>query len=238
MSEYLLMEYISQECISGNFYSYERISTEEERGKQKFTRQTSALDKFEKDYNITFLIRFKEDKSGKNFTDRIEWNKLEKIIRPGDTIVFKDIYRFTRETENGYEKYMELLNKGINLIFIDNPTVSTPYIKQLLKVAEEQSIVARISLENTIKLLLIVELDRAEQERLITVKRITDGIRVSNKKSGRPTGKLDKMSDGLQKDIQLYLKDRDIKQIDLMNKYDISRNTLKKYVKILKDKSN
>ena len=78
-------------------------------------------------------------------------------------------------------KYMELLNKGIELIFIDNQTVSTPYIKQLLNVAKAQNLVARTSLESTVKLLLIVELDRAEQERKITVQRIKDGIEAGSK---------------------------------------------------------
>ena len=140
-----------------NVYSYMRISTEEERGLQKFSRQESALKKYAKQNNIEYLLEFKEDKSGKNFTDRKQWNKLESILQAGDTVVFKDIYRFTREAENGYKKYMELLEKGIELIFIDNQTVSTPYIKQLLNIAKEQNIVAKTSLESTVKLLLIVE---------------------------------------------------------------------------------
>ena len=90
------------------------------------------------------------------------------------------------------------MNKGVELIFIDNPTVSTTYIKQLLNVAEKQNLVAKTSLENTVKLLLIVELDRAEQERKILIKRITDGIKNSGKKQGRKPGQLDKMTDELQ----------------------------------------
>jgi DNA invertase Pin-like site-specific DNA recombinase len=73
-----------------------------------------------------------------------------------------------------------------------------------------------------------------EQERKITVQRIKDGIEASSKRSGRATGKLDKMSDGLKADIQLFIKDRSIKQIDLMQKHNISRNTLKKYIEIVK----
>jgi len=130
---------------------------------------------------------------------------------------------------------MELLNKGIELIFIDNQTVSTPYIKQLLSVAREQNLVAKTSLESTVKLLLIVELDRAEQERATTVQRIKDGIAASSKKSGRPEGKLDKMTDALKEDIQLFLNDRSVKQIDLMKKHNLSRNTLKKYIMLAKD---
>lgn len=218
-----------------NFYSYMRISTEEERGLQKFTRQKNALQRYAKENDIEYLLEFKEDKSGKNFTGRKQWQKLEQIVQAGDTIVFKDICRFTRQAEQGYTKYMELLNKGIELIFIDNQTVSTPYIKQLLNVAKEQNLVAKTSLENTVKLLLIVELDRAEQERATTVQRIKDGIAASDKKSGRPPGKLDKVTDALKADIQLYLKDRTIKQVDLMKKHNISRNTLKKYIALAND---
>ena len=152
-----------------NIYSYMRISTEEERGLQKFTRQENALKKYAKENGIEYLLEFKEDKSGKNFEERKQWKKLESILQTGDTVVFKDICRFTRNAEQGYKKYMELLEKGIELIFLDNQTVSTPYIKQLLNVAKEQNLVAKTSLESTVKLLLIVELDRAQQEREMTV---------------------------------------------------------------------
>lgn len=216
-----------------NIYSYERISTKEKRGLQSFNRQDKALERYAKEINKEYLLQFKEDVSGKNFTDRKEWNKLESILKPTDIIVFKDISRFTREAENGYKKYMELLEKGVDLIFIDNPTVSTPYIKQLLSVAKEQNLVAKTSLESTVKLLLIVELDRVQTERELTIKRIKDGIAASNKKSGRKTGNLDKMSDDLKIDIERYLTDRNIKQIDLMKKHNISRNTLKKYAELI-----
>ncbi|MDY4971496.1 MAG: resolvase, partial [Lachnospiraceae bacterium] len=90
------------------------------------------------------------------------------------------------------------------------------------------------SLKDTIELLILVELDRAEQEREITVKRIKDGIAASDKRSGRKPGTLDKMSDELRADSIAFLSDRSIKQVDLMNKYHISRNTLKKYVELVK----
>ena len=218
-----------------NYYSYMRISTKQERGLQKFTRQEKALERYAKENDIEYLLQFKEDASGKNFSDRKQWQKLESIVQSGDTIIFKDICRFTREAENGYNKYMELLNKGVELVFIDNQTVSTSYIKQLLNVAKSQNLVAKTSLESTVKLLLIVELDRAEQERLTTVQRIKDGIKASDKQSGRKQGQLDKCTDELKRDIQLFLNNRSIKQIDLMNKHDISRNTLKKYIALAKE---
>ena len=214
----------------GNYYSYARISTKQERGLQTYNRQEAALDKYAKTHNIEYLLQFKEDESAKDFTGRKEWNRLERLLQPGDTVVFKDISRFTREAENGYQKYMGLLSKGVDLIFIDNQAVSTPYIKKLLNVAEQQNLVAKTSLESTVKLLLIVELDRVEQERLIFIQRVKDGIAASDKASGRKQGQLDKMTPELEEDIRQYLADRSIKQIDLMRKHHISRNTLKKYI--------
>ena len=217
----------------GNVYSYMRISTQEERGLQKFTRQENALERYAKEHGMEYLLEFREDKSGKDFSNREQWKKLESIAQPGDTIVFKDICRFTRQAEAGYEKYMELLNRGIELIFIDNQTVSTPYIKQLLNVAKEQNLIAKTSLESTVKLLLLVELDRAETERITTAQRIKDGIAASDKKSGRPVGKLDKMSDDLKADIMAYMADRSAKAVDIMRKHGISRNTFKKYCEVV-----
>lgn len=218
----------------GEFYSYKRISTDSER--QNFNRQIRSLEKYATDHNIEYLLEFTEEKSAKSFDDRPQFLKLDKILQSGDTVVFKDLSRFTREAENGYKKYMEWLERGINIIFIDNPTVSSDYIRQMTKVAEEQDIVTKTALEGVIKLLLIVELDRAEQHRKYISKAITDGIAASVKKSGRRPGQLDKMTPSLESDINIYLHDRTVTQIELMKKHDISRNTLKKYINLTKQK--
>lgn len=212
-----------------------RISTKEERSMQKFSRQEKALESYAEKNGIEFVGEYQDDASGKSF-DRPDWKRLEKAVKNGGcVIVFKDLSRFIRDAELGYAKYMELMLKGVDLIFLDNPTVSTPYIKQLMNVAEAQALVAKTAMENTVKLLLIVELDRVEQERETLIKRIKDGIAASKKQQGRKAGQLDKMSAELKQDIEKYLADRTIKQVDLMNKHNISRNTLKKYVSLLKE---
>ena len=185
--------------------------------------------------NIDYVFEFKEDASGKSFTNRSEWNRLEKIIQPNDTIVFKDITRFTRESENGSIKYMELMAKGINLIFLDNPTLSTDYIKELISTAKNMNFLEKTINEMLVKVLLAAELTRAEQERLTISQRTKDGMAASPNKAGRKVGQLDKMTEALENDIRRYLTDRSIKQVDLMNKYKISRNTLKKYISLLAD---
>ena len=78
-----------------------------------------------------------------------------------------------------------------------------------------------------------MELDRVEQERLILQKRIKDGIAASGKKSGRKVGSLEKFTPEIETDILYYLHDRSIKQVDLMKKHHISRNTLKKYARVI-----
>lgn len=218
-----------------NTYFYLRISTKESNDKQSFQRQYKSLEAYAKENDLKFTDRYiyKDDVSGSTF-ERLEWQELEANLREGDTIIFKEISRFTREAENGYIKYMELMNKGINLVFIDNPTVSTDYIKNLTSVANSMNLVTKTALEGTIKLLLIVELDRVQQEREIIVKRIKQGIMASNKKSGRKQGQLDKMNYELREDIKLFINDRTIKQVDLIKKHNISRNTLKKYVEMIK----
>ena len=120
----------------GNYYSYKRISTDQEH--QNFNRQIKSLEKYASDHNIEYLIDFTEEKSAKNFSERPQFKKLDKILQAGDTVVFKDLSRFTREAENGYKKYMEWLDRNINIVFIDNPTISSDYIKQMMTTAKNR----------------------------------------------------------------------------------------------------
>lgn len=213
-------------------FSYSRISTDEE--KQKFNRQEKALSKYAQEHGIKYFREFKDECSGSTF-ERPEFKELDAHLQRGDTVVMKDLSRFSREAENGYKKYMQWLNKGINIVFIDNPTISSDYIRQMISTAEQQDLVTKTAMEAIIKLLLIVELDRAEKQREYISKAIKDGIEASDKKSGRKEGQLDKMTDALHDDIILYLGDRSVTQIELMKKHEISRNTLKKYVEIIKE---
>lgn len=215
-------------------YFYMRISTKETNDKQSFTRQNRALEKYAEENNLKYNDRyiFKDDVTGSTF-NRSDWRELESIIREGDTIIFKEISRFTRQATEGYNKYMELMNKGVNLVFIDNPTVSTDYIKQLTKIANEQDLVTRTALEGTIKLLLIVELDRVQQERETIVKRIKQGIEASEKVNGRPKGKVAKLSNELRQDIINLYENGLISKNKLAQKHNISRNTLDKYIKMV-----
>ena len=81
-----------------NYFAYMRISTKEERGKQKYTRQENSLQRYARTKNIDYVFEFKEDASGKSFTNRSEWNRLEKIIQP-TTLLFSRISQGLHENQ-------------------------------------------------------------------------------------------------------------------------------------------
>lgn len=230
-------------------YGYMRISTKEERGKQKFTRQEQALARYAKETGEDFLLTFSEDQSGKTFKNRKEWQRLEKLVLSQNdtsnvTVVFKSVDRFTRNVDEGLEKYMLLMNAGVSLVFIDNPTLNTDYMRNLLNIAEKQEDrIAKESLTFIARILLIAELDRAEKERETISKRTKDGMsarkaaaeeRGEHWAAGRKPGQLDKLTPELETDIKAYLSDRSIKGINLMKKHRISRNTFTKYCEHVK----
>lgn len=227
-----------------NVYGYMRISTKEERGKQQYTRQEQALNRYEKETGEEFVLVFKEDQSGKTFKNRTQWKKLESIVQSGDCIVFKSIDRFTRNVDEGLEKYMDLMQKGVSLCFLDNPTLSTDYMKNLLNIAANQEDrIAKESLTFIARILLIAELDRAEKERQTISKRTKDGMAARKAeaeaagkewRAGRKPGQVDKLTPELEADIALYITDRSIKGSDVMKKHNISRNTFRKYTEIVK----
>lgn len=218
-------------------YYYMRISTKEDRELQSYQRQKKALERYAEEIGVSMTQHntYKDDVTGSTF-DRKEWKELEERVKKeikNDSveIVFKDISRFSREAENGFNKYMELYNMGIKLTFLDNQTVSSDYIRNISDMNNNLSFTNKVALQSIVNILIAVELDRAEKQREYISKAITDGIMASDKKSGRKSGQLDKMTNELRVDIEKWLKDRGVKQIDLMKKHKISRNTLVKYIK-------
>lgn len=121
-------------------------------------------------------------------------------------------------------------------------TISTDNVRHLLEVADENSQESKSFLMQTfdefkkfmIKILIVSELDRAERERLLISQRTKDGM-IVGRKPGRKEGTMEKLNKELEQDIMCYLDDRSVMQVDIMRKHDISRNTLKKYAKLLSE---
>ena len=104
-------------------YGYCRISTP----KQKIQRQ---IDNIKKEYENAIIIE--EAYTGTKIS-RPEFDKLLKKIKEGDTIVFDEVSRMSRNAEEGYKLYEKLYKQGINLIFIKEPHINTSTYKKALK---------------------------------------------------------------------------------------------------------
>lgn len=221
-------------------YGYCRIST----SKQNIERQVRNI---EREYPNAKII--KEVYTGTKI-NRIEFNKLLKIVKQGDTIVFDSVSRMSRNAEEGFKLYEELFNKGIELVFIKEQHINTSTYKKALS--------NNIKLTNTnvdfildginkylmalAKEQIILAFAQAEKEVQDLHQRTKEGIetaRLNGKQIGQRAGiKLTtKKSIKAKEDIIKYSKDfkGSLADVDVMKLLGISRNSFYKYKKELKE---
>ena len=106
---------------SNKIYGYCRIST----AKQSIDRQNRNISAAYPNAHI-----FQEAYTGKRISGRREFEKMTKVVREGDTIVFDSVSRMSRNAEEGIEQYMKWFNAGINLCFLKEPQINTETYKQ------------------------------------------------------------------------------------------------------------
>ncbi len=104
-------------------YGYVRVSTLE----QNKERQIQNI---LREYPEAIIIS--EEYTGKTM-DRPSWNKLCKKLRKGNVVVFDEVSRMSRNAEEGFEVYQELYEKGVELIFLKEPHISTTSYREALK---------------------------------------------------------------------------------------------------------
>ena len=107
---------------ANRIYGYARISTM----KQNIQRQ---LDNIKRLYPTATLIT--EEYSGTT-TDRPNLQKLLKNLHEGDTIVFDEVSRMSRNAAEGVELYEKLFDAGVNLVFIKEPHINTSVYRDKL----------------------------------------------------------------------------------------------------------
>lgn len=66
-------------------------------------------------------------------TNRPEWNKLFKAAKAGDTIIFDSVSRMSRNADEGIEAYMNLLDRGVNLVFLKEHYIDTETYMENIK---------------------------------------------------------------------------------------------------------
>ncbi|MGN1141100.1 MAG: recombinase family protein [Oliverpabstia sp.] len=240
----------------GKIYGYARVSTKT----QRLDRQIKNINDYCKEKRIEHI--FKEKYTGTK-TDRPQFRKLLSVLQEGDTVIFDSVSRMSRNAEEGYELYMELLKKGIDLVFLKEPHINTSYYKQMQAKKIQIASTGKKSADSLIQSILNaityfqneetkekirIAFEQAEKEVKDLHVRISEGIKTTQqmnkmlpegqrKQIGQKKGStfVTKKSIEMKKNIRKMSKDFDgnMKDIEILNILPISRNTYYRYKKEL-----
>lgn len=219
----------------GKDYGYARISTK----RQSINRQIRNILAVSPD-----AIIFQEVFTGTKFYGRKELDKLLRVVKSGDRIIFDSVSRMSRNADEGVALYFELYDKGISLVFLKEPHINTDVYKEALQrqvaltgedvdyILNGVNIYLRKLAESQIKISFM----QAEKEVEDLHKRTSEGL-LTAKLEGKQVGgvkgrKLNvKKSVVAKSKIQELSKDFDgsLSDVDLMAIVGVSRNTYYKY---------
>lgn len=107
-------------------YGYMRVSTKH----QDIGRQRVNILKA-----YPNAILYEEKHSGGDYGGCVELDKLLKIVKAGDTIIFDSVSRFSRDNVTGPQEYKRLFKENINLVFLNEPYINTDNYKKALDIA-------------------------------------------------------------------------------------------------------
>ena len=174
-------------------YAYCRVSTQHQKIARQITNITAIYP------NATIIREF--------FTgttqNRPQWEKFIPQVKKDDTIVFDSVSRMSRNAEEGFKDYKMLYERGVHLIFLNEPLINTSVFdstrNNLLNVNIETGNAAvdtffkgNIELINNFMMALAEEqikaaFDQSEKEVTDLHSRISQGIREA-KKNGTQIG--------------------------------------------------
>lgn len=222
------------ESKGNTVWGYARIST----GKQSIERQIRNIKSA-----FPQAIIVQEVFTGTS-CNRVEWNKLVKHLRQGDTVIFDSVSRMSRNAEEGFTIYKDLFEKGINLVFLKERHIDTDtYKKALESNIKMTGTCVDYILEGINKYLLALAaeqiklaFEQAEKEVQDLHQRTKEGIetaRLQGKQIGQKEGaKLTtKKSISAKEAILKYSKDFNgsLSDPDVIKLTGIARNTYYKY---------
>lgn len=72
---------------------------------------------------------YSESYTGTKIEGRVKLDKLLKIVKAGDTIVFDSVSRMSRNADEGFQLYKRLMDDGIELVFLKEPQINTATYK-------------------------------------------------------------------------------------------------------------
>ena len=229
--------------MQNKIYGYTRISSKV----QNIERQVRNI---KAEYPDAIIIQ--ETFTGTT-NKRPEFEKLLRVLKSGDTIIFDSVSRMSRNAVDGFNLYKDLFLKGINLVFIKEKHINTQTYKNELekqvKLTIDTGDTAANNLINTVILALntyILALaekqiqlafEQSEKEVADLRQRTKEGIetaRRNGKKIGGYRGER-KNKAPIQELIKKYSQNFDgtLKDIDVIAiikaKYTVARNTYYKY---------
>ena len=225
-------------------YGYARIS----RPTQSIDRQIRNIQEYCEAAHI-----YKESYTGTT-QDRPEWIKLQKKIKPHDTIIFDSVSRMSRNADEGFNEYQALYDMGVNLVFLKEPHINTNTFRTALnqQISFTGNEIADEYIKATNNVLMILArqqiklaFDQAQKEVDDLHKRTTEGIQTAKQKGkqvGRPKGAeiTTKKSIEAKRIIERHsidfgglLTDKEV--IQMIG--NISRNTYYKYKKEIREET-
>ena len=220
----------------GKDYGYARISTK----RQSINRQIRNILAVSPD-----AIIFQEVFTGTKFYGRKELDKLLRVVKAGDRIIFDSVSRMSRNADEGVALYFELYDKGISLVFLKEPHINTDVYKEALQ--QRQIALTGDDLDLILEginryLLCIMDkqvriaFEQAEKEVEDLHKRTSEGLltaKLDGKQVGGVKGKKLNVKKAVvaKSKIQELSKDFDgsLSDVDLMAIVGVSRNTYYKY---------
>lgn len=232
-----------------NIYGYCRIS----RKTQNIERQVRNISAA---YPTAKII--KETYTGTKLLGRKELDKLLKVLKENDTLIFDSASRMSRSEEEGCELYETLFKKGINLIFLKEPHINSSVYKTALEnqikiSAETGNIATDNFINNIIEALNNYTIDLAKEQIRIVFRqaqkevddlhqRTAEGMltaKLEGKQIGQAKGaKLTTKKSVLAKEVILkYSKDFNgtLEDEAVIKLAEISRNSFYKYKKELRE---
>lgn len=219
--------------MKARIYGYCRISTM----KQSIKRQ---IDNIKAVYPDAVIIE--EQYTGTKI-ERPEFNKLLKGLKEGDTVVFDEVSRMSRNAEEGFKTYKELYDKGVNLIFLKESTLNTDNFRTTQQIATVGNEIADMYIETTNKVLMILAetqikkaFETAQHEVDFLHKRTSEGIaiaKLNGKQIGRATGSKVETKKAKAAKVRILELSKDFdgtnSDKDVMKILGLARNTYYKY---------
>lgn len=222
----------------GKEYGYARIS----RQKQKIERQITNISRAYPNAKI-----FEEVFTGRKIEGRKEFNRLLKIVKPGDTIIFDSLSRMSRNADEGEKLYFELYEKKIELVFLKEPYINTATYRESIKQSVEKTgdEIADIYIEATNRVFKLIAkrqirlaFEQAEKEVEDLRQRTREGLmeaRANNKQIGGVKGATYKIKK--KEDAKLLIRTHaktlggSLKDKEVMKLANLSEKTYYKYKK-------